>query len=209
MADPLLQIITLTVITIRFAGLLMFRDLLADPPAILGPTGFIIRHFIKILQEFNKTNNLTETIATIISSMEIHQCLTGLTMRSIKLTLFPQDKSLEEIKIQEIPFSTVLIILTILITFPLLFLRQQKTIEATSMLKGWEDLARDLFKGIHGLVTITHKLKIITFMIQTLEIFILHHLIYLCHHLLMHIHQAFHPHIIYKIDDHSYLDQTS
>ena len=71
MADPLLQIIALTIVTMRFAGLLMFRDLLADPPAILGPPGIKIRDFIKILQEFNKTNNLTEAIATTISSMEI------------------------------------------------------------------------------------------------------------------------------------------
>ena len=46
MADPLLQIIALTIVTMRFAGLLMFKDLMANPPAILGPPGIKIRDFI-------------------------------------------------------------------------------------------------------------------------------------------------------------------
>ena len=143
MADPFVQIIALTIIRMCFAGLLMLRDLLADPPAILGPPGIIIRDFIKIFQELNKTINLTQTVATTILRMEIRQYLTGLIMRSIKLNLFPHGKSFQKIKILEIPIYTVLAILTILLTFPLLFLQQQKIIEVTSMLKRWEDLARE------------------------------------------------------------------
>ena len=85
MEDPLRPIIVLMAITILFAGLLMLRDLLTD-----------VTIFI---QEVKKIKNSTEAIETTTFSTETHPCLTGLTIRLIKLTLFPRGKSFQEMTI--------------------------------------------------------------------------------------------------------------
>ena len=50
--DPLRPTIVLMAITILFAGLLMLRDLLVDPPADMGPPGIIILALISFSQEY-------------------------------------------------------------------------------------------------------------------------------------------------------------
>ena len=197
MAGPIRPIIVLTTITKLFAGLLILSDILPDPPGVMGAPGSRILDFTIFIQEFTKKKNLTGQIEKTISCTDTYPCWTGLTIQLIKLILFLQVQSFQEIKFLEFPNLTRLAILMILLTFPLLFLQQQEIIEVTSMLKGWEDLATGHFKEIHVLVAMIGKPKIHIFMIHALANFLLRHLLYLCHHLLIHIHQELHLHIIH------------